>query len=70
MKRKISELEVGDLVDLEGDQFADPKHDNFLFECEYQVVAEIETETPDCTVVYFDGGAFGFPPQHIVEVQK
>lgn len=66
--KPVSELKPGDLVDLEGDTFADKsKHPEFEFE--FQEVMQIDPETPDCTAVYFSGGAcVGFPPSHIVPV--
>jgi hypothetical protein len=70
----ISALKIGDRVDLEGDRYADPKHDDFAKECEYAVVSEIEVETDDCTAVVFEGSAVsayvGFPPDHEVRRLK
>jgi hypothetical protein len=65
----VKDLRLGDMLDLEGDRWADPNRSNTLFEFEYQVVWFIERETPNCTVVFLkDGGAFGFPPDHSVLV--
>lgn len=66
--KKVSELQVGDLVDLEHDPFADSeKHPEFEFEL--QEVEAIEVETPQCTAVYFASApCIGFPPDHIVKV--
>ena len=66
---KIRHLQIGDLVDLEGDRFADDgQHPEFEFE--YQIVHEIEFETPDCICIYFDSVAVGFPPNHTVTVER
>lgn len=69
MKKKISELKIGDLVDLENDPFADDEK-NPEFEFEFQEIEAIKIETPHCTVVYFvNAPCIGFPPNHEVEVQ-
>lgn len=65
---RICDLRPGDLVDLQGDKFADPNGTNPRFDCEYACVHEIKKETIACICVYFDGCAFGFPPNHIVKV--
>lgn len=67
-KCRIDQLRVGDRVDLEGDQYADPGHDRPDFQCEFQVVSEIEHETAYCVVVHFDNFSCGFPPDHMVDV--
>lgn len=70
MKKKISELKVGDLVDLASDKYAD-KGECPEFEFEYREVEAIEVETPGCTAVYFvNAPCVGFPPDHMVEVAK
>ena len=70
----ISELRIGDKVDLERDAYADPNPDESghpEFEFEYEVVMEIEQETPGTTVVHFESGfSCGFPPDHKVEVDE
>jgi LmbE family N-acetylglucosaminyl deacetylase len=69
MKKRIDELQIGDLVDLEGDSFADPDRDPAKgFEFQYAKVEEIDRETPDCVVVWFDNDVVGFPPDHMVEI--
>jgi hypothetical protein len=68
-KLRISELVVGDYVDLEGDEFADPKHDHPYFESEYEVVECIEKESKNCICVHFENSnPVGFPPDHLVSV--
>lgn len=76
MKTKISELYIGQRVDLEGDSIADP--DTALkmgstahpeFEFEFETVMEIERETANCILVVFESGfSCGFPPGHMVDV--
>lgn len=65
----VSDLLPGDLVDLEGDKFADPKRDHIQFQTEYVVVDTVERETPACTAVYFEGfDCVGFPADYRVKV--
>ena len=69
MKKRIKDLQIGDLVDLEGDPYADPQRDNHWFQCEYLMVNDVDHETPDCTAIWFEGwDCCGFPPSHEVEV--
>lgn len=65
--KTIAELVPGDMVDLQGDRFADPKNNYPPFEFEYSTVMEIDRETPTCIAIYFDGFACGFPPDHQVK---
>ena len=63
--KTAEDLLPGDLIDLEGDAFADPNNDSPCYDCEYGVVAAIEHETPDCVRVDLEGGpSIGFPPSH------
>lgn len=67
----VASLEVGDLVDLEGDSFADPAHAHSEFEFELQTVESVLRETVDCVAVGFEGfDAVGFPPSHHVLVAR
>lgn len=65
-RRMVAELRPGDMVDLEGDLYADPEWSDPGFPHEFATVIGIEREAPDCVRVDFDGGAFGFPPSHMV----
>ena len=68
MKVPVTELLPGDLVNLQGDIFADNgEHPEFEFEL--QTVIEVERETPNCVRVDFESGSFGFPPDYTVDVQ-
>jgi hypothetical protein len=65
---KAWDLQLGDIVDLKGDQFADPDG-NPLFQSEYVTVESIEHETPNRVVIEFeDVGSFEFPPEHEIRV--
>jgi hypothetical protein len=66
----VKDLKQGDLVDLEGDQFADPHKDNVLLVDMYQEVDEIDPETDGCICVYFTNHTCAFPPDHLVRVQR
>lgn len=67
---KVEDLKQGDLVDLEGDVYADPENNNPMF-TEYLEVENVEIETPECVLVYFEGfDAVGFPTGHTVTVKK
>lgn len=82
-RRKVSNLLIGDRVDLEGDIFADPRGDTAEgdemgdsdhpeFAHGFEVVERIEFEPHDvdpAIAVYFESGyACGFPVDHMVEV--
>lgn len=69
-RKRIDELKVGDLVDLEADVFANSNGEHPEYEFELAQVVEIERETPTCICVYFETGAVGFPPEHLVSVQE
>lgn len=74
----VTELQEGDLVDLQNDPFydrptddADPDHDacRISIEFEYQTVVGTERETPGCVRVDFEGVCSGgFPPTHTLIV--
>jgi len=66
------DIEVGDLVDLEFDQYANPSGDNAYFESEYGEVVDIEVELDgSCITIYFEGfDGVGFPPYHILYVTQ
>lgn len=78
MPRKFTEMTVtvaelidGDLVDLEGDQYADPEHNHDCYDLERLEVLEMTVETPYyCTLVYFDGATVGFPPDHKLKILR
>lgn len=67
---KIRDLKPGDMVDLQGDPYADPNHEAIELEYELMSVYEVVEETPGCFLVTcnnFDFGC-GFPPDHKVLV--
>lgn len=68
--RTIEQLQIGDLVDLAGDQYADPHRSTPWLDYQFAEVVEIERETDYCIAVSFEGfDIVGFPPQHIVYVE-
>lgn len=63
-----ADLKPGQLVDLEGDEFA---HDACYPVClyEYGKVEDIEQETPECVRVDFENfDSIGFPTRHRLKV--
>lgn len=72
-KKPVEELRPGDVIDLQGDPYADPPGNEFAawYECELVEVASVERETPDCTVVGIEGGPglIGFPAGHELPVR-
>lgn len=70
-EKMVSALRVGDLVDLEGDKFADPDGKGVDYQFEYAEVYSIESESPTCIAVGFvSGPVVGFPPDHLVKVAQ
>lgn len=68
-QKRIDQLKIGDMVDLRGDQYADPGSLCPWFEFEYAIVDYIEIETSNCTTIGFEGfDIVGFPPNHTVKV--
>lgn len=70
MQKLVADLQEGDLVDLEGDPYADPRRDHPEFEFEYQEVLTVEQETPECVAVGFDFDVIGFPTNHVLTVME
>lgn len=68
--RAASGIRVGDMVDLEGDTYADPQLEHGEFASELQTVATVERETPDCVAIGFEGfDVVGFPLDHLLRVK-
>jgi hypothetical protein len=67
MNLRAADLRPGDMLDLEPVTYAgnDP-----AFEFEYIECVGVELETPDCVRVDHDGGAFGCPPDTLIEVKS
>lgn len=64
------DLIEGDLVDLEGDQYADPDNDNQIYPYLLHTVSNVEQETDSCVAVTFEGGpTIGFPLNHQLRVE-
>jgi hypothetical protein len=65
----VEELQDGDLIDLQGDPYADvgDHADAGTFEYEVAEVVGVEFETSTCVRVDLANlGGFGFPPGHCV----
>lgn len=79
VKKRVDEIVVGDMIDLEDDEYADPGvvdddetgeprvHGRVEFTFEFATVNGVERETPGCIVLHTSMGSFGFPPDHLVE---
>lgn len=67
---KVRDIRPGDMVDLEGDKYADPDSDPGKgFEFQYALVCEKKQETDDCIVLYFEEDSpVGFPVDHELKV--
>lgn len=63
---RIEHLIPGDLIDLEGDEYADPHRDQPDLEFEFVEVEAIQKETEDCWTIYSPQGNWAFPPSHKV----
>ena len=64
------DLIPGDMVDLEGDVYADPLKENPSYAFIFNTVEHVEQETPDCVAVSFEGGPMvGFPINHLLKVE-
>lgn len=64
---RIDELKEGDLIDLEGDKFADPNRRRLEFQCEYACVDYVCREDESCVAIGIQGvDVFGFSPEHLV----
>lgn len=76
--KRVQDLQEGDMVDLEGDPYADPegeepdcddcasRRDSYKYE--FEEVMGVEQETPDCVRVDFIMDSIGFPTDHQVFV--
>jgi hypothetical protein len=62
---QVKDIRVGDLIDLQGDS-ALGHHP--LTEYEFMEVIEIEKESPDCIVLYFNGMAAGYESNQVMMV--
>jgi hypothetical protein len=69
MKLPAFQIQIGDLIDLKGDCFADPNGAHTQFESEYVQVVSVEIETADCIAIGFEGfDLVGFPHDHLLNV--
>lgn len=66
IKKFVKDVEVGDMIDLEDDPYADPEG-NVEFTFAFAGVDEVEKQDVDCIVLHTTQGSFGFPPDHLIE---
>ncbi len=63
----VSEVKIGDMLDLAGDTIVDPASSNVALEFELALVVEVERENLAGILIGLEGlGAYGFPPDHQV----
>lgn len=63
----VTEVQPGDLLDLEHDPYADTEKTHASVSFLYAEVVGSEQETPDCVRIDFEGlDSFGFPTSHEV----
>lgn len=72
-KLRADQVQIGDLLDLAGDQFADPNGNGLSdsghyesFEFEFARVENVARETADCIRIDTSQGSYGFPPEHLI----
>jgi hypothetical protein len=74
--RRIDQVRVGDRLDLQGDEYADPDNDpHTVFAYMFAEVESIEYEPHDtdpCIALHTSLGSFSFPPDHwvVVDVEQ
>ncbi len=64
----VEQIRPGQLVDLDGDPFADQHRDHRRYEWEFMEGLETEPESPDRIRVASQDDTVGFPSTHIVRV--
>jgi hypothetical protein len=68
MEKPVSDVTPNDVIDLEGDKYADPDGADPIFRFVYAVVGEVEQESPGVLLLHTNHGTFAFPPNHEVTV--
>lgn len=77
-RKAARDVTQGDKLDLEGDAFADPDGDStgpdgHFYGFEFELCEVIEPplmESPDCVLIHTSSGSFGFPPDHLLKVER
>lgn len=67
---RADQVKSGDMVDLEGDSYADLHKDHTWYPYELALVIDTDQETDTCVCIYFEGATVGFPPDHILKVKR
>ena len=68
--KAVKDLKENDLIDLEGDEIADPYRGEIGLQYEYARVLDMEWEGTGCVVVETSQGTYGFPPDHCVPMAE
>lgn len=73
-KLRADQVQIGDLLDFEGDKFADPNGNGTsddghyeAFEFEFAQVTGVKRETADCIRIETTQGTYGFPADHLID---
>ena len=61
---RAEDIRPGDVVDLEGDRYADPNGEDVSFRHEHAIVSNVERETPECVRLDLADESYGFPVTH------
>lgn len=71
LKIATPDIQIGDLIDLECDPYADPENDNPSLKYEYVEVVEVTRENSICVAIGFEGfDTVGFPVEHQLSVKR
>lgn len=63
---KVTDLKVGDVVDLAGDRYADPQNTVEAMARSYHLVNCVEEEAGWVAVQFLGWGTICFPPHHVI----
>ena len=61
---RAKNIRPGDVVDLEGDPYANPDSEDVAFRYEHALVLNVERETPECVRLDLAHESYGFPVAH------
>ena len=68
---RATEVQVGDIIDLENDAYADPLGDRSEFASQYYEVVEVTREGRNCIAIGFEGfDIVGFPAPHLLTLAE
>jgi len=69
MRKKVSDIEPGDTLDLHGDRYADPAGTDRTYAVEYAEVIAVDPEVDGWIRLHFEGlPTVSFPADHAIPV--